>query len=67
VVFAEALVPGGWWALPRCIGFAGIVAAVAVLGSSTPETAAVTLPGTPAPDPATVPVRPILGRVEPAG
>lgn len=35
-VFGEALVPAGWWALPRLIGFAGIVAAVAVLGARSP-------------------------------
>jgi drug/metabolite transporter (DMT)-like permease len=31
VVFGELLVPGGWWSLPRLLGFAAVLAAVAVL------------------------------------
>jgi multidrug transporter EmrE-like cation transporter len=52
-VFSEALIPGGWWALPRIVGFAGIVVAVAVLGARGPHTA-------------TVPSRRVVRRVEPA-
>jgi drug/metabolite transporter (DMT)-like permease len=31
VVFGELLIPAGWWALPRWLGFVAVVAAVAVL------------------------------------
>ena len=53
VVFGEALVPGGWWSLPRLLGFAGIIVAVAVLGARAPQ-------------PAAPRRRPMLSQVEPA-
>jgi drug/metabolite transporter (DMT)-like permease len=31
VVFSELLIPAGWWSLPRWLGFAAVLAAVAVL------------------------------------
>jgi hypothetical protein len=31
VVFGELLIPAGWWSLPRWLGFAAVLAAVAVL------------------------------------
>jgi hypothetical protein len=44
LVFSERLLPGGWWALPRVTGFAGVLAAVVVLAVDR----------TPAPAPALV-------------
>lgn len=32
VVFGELLVPGGWWSVARVVGFAGVAAALLVLG-----------------------------------
>jgi hypothetical protein len=36
VVFGEALLPAGWWSLPRLAGFAAVLAAVAVLTVDAP-------------------------------
>ena len=33
LIFGEVLIPAGWWSVPRWLGFAALVAAVAVLGS----------------------------------
>jgi hypothetical protein len=40
LVFGELLLPAGWWSLPRWLGFAAVLAAVAVLAAepeSEPE------------------------------
>ena len=40
VVFGELLIPAGWWSVPRWLGFAAVLAAVAVLGADRqPRTA----------------------------
>lgn len=36
VIFGEALLPPGWWSLPRVAGFAAVIAAVAVLATDAP-------------------------------
>lgn len=36
-VFGEALLPGGWWSLPRLVGFTAVVAAVVVLALDVPR------------------------------
>lgn len=36
VVFGEPLLPAGWWAAPRLVGFAAVAAAVAILSVETP-------------------------------
>lgn len=36
VIFGEALLPPGWWALPRVAGLAAVIAAVTVLATDVP-------------------------------